>query len=158
MNLVKNNLLWMMIAVALVMTSCNRQVIYSHYEPVPIDGWDREEPVVFCIRPVAETGTYTELFGLRASSIYPFTHLTLLIKQQIYPSGKVKQDMVSIQLTDEEGFPKGTGMNHFQYELPPTTITLQEGDSLQVTISHYMKREHLPGITDIGLTLEKNED
>lgn len=148
----------MIIAVALVLTSCNRQIIYTHYEPVSIDGWNRDEPVVFSIQPVEEEGTYTEHFGLRASSIYPFTHLTLVIKQEVIPSGAVKQDIVNLQLTDDEGFPQGSGINHFQYDLPTMSITLQKGDSVQVTVSHYMKREYLPGITDIGLTLEKSDD
>jgi hypothetical protein len=35
------------------------------------------------------------------------------------------------------------------------TIRLNEGDSLHVLVKHNMKREIMPGITDIGLRVEK---
>jgi hypothetical protein len=41
-----------------------------------------------------------------------------------------------------------------QQEFPLPDISLNEGDSLSVTIHHIMSRETLTGISDVGLLLQ----
>ena len=69
----------------------------------------------------------------------------------------VKAKSVQI-ITDNEGNVLGTGINHYQYEMALPNIMLHIDDSLHVSVRHLMRRECLPGITDIGLTLERNGD
>ena len=71
------------------------------------------------------------------------------------PSGTVSCDTLDISLIDIDGSPKGKGVNHYQYNIPLNSISLLAGETLYVSIRHNMKRENLPGISDIGLTLEE---
>ena len=57
-----------------------------------------------------------------------------------------------------EGHPIGTGVKHFNYSFRLKDLHLNEGDSLQINIVHNMKREIMPGISDIGIKLSEGRD
>ena len=138
-------------------TACHQRPIYSHYEPVDIDGWQRDDTLHFTVTQVAESGYYHETLGLRAHLSYPFTSLSLIVRQQTIPSGISRCDTVMISLINSDGMPLGSGVSHFQYDIPLEDMPIEAGDTLYIDIRHNMKRENLAGITDIGITLEKAE-
>lgn len=140
--------------VILALAACQQRAAYSHYEPVSLNGWNREDTVKFTFGPVTESNSFRKTLGLRASLDYPFTNLSLIVEQEVMPSGTVKCDTLDISLIDIDGSPKGKGVNHYQYDIPLNSISLLAGETLYVSIRHNMKRENLPGISDIGLTLE----
>lgn len=140
--------------VILALAACQQRAAYSHYEPVSLNGWNREDTVKFSFGPVAESNSFRKTLGLRASLDYPFTNLSLIVEQVVMPSGTVSCDTLDISLIDIDGSPKGKGVNHYQYNIPLNSISLLAGESLYISIHHNMKRENLPGISDIGLTLE----
>ena len=78
-----------------------------------------------------------------------------MVKQTVLPSQQTRTDTLECNLIDNSGHAKGKGINHYQYLLPLTTLKLEKGDSLHVTIHHCMKREILPGISDVGLQLSR---
>lgn len=143
------------IAAATLTTSCNTRRVYDRYANTPVAGWEKNDTLAFDIPPVKEAGPYTARLGLRTSESYPFTSLTLIVEQHIYPSGTVKADTVRCQITDRRGNASGNGISFYQYRFDVGETMLQEGDSLHVTIRHDMKREILPGISDVGISLEK---
>ncbi|MBR1411819.1 MAG: gliding motility lipoprotein GldH, partial [Prevotella sp.] len=51
----------------------------------------------------------------------------------------------------------GTGINHYQYTFPLATIDLEKEEALRIIIRHDMKRELLPGITDVGIQMTKKQ-
>ena len=59
-------------------------------------------------------------------------------------------------LYDEKGNVLGDGVSYFQYNFMLSEVDLREGDSLHVCVRHIMKREILPGISDIGLKMIRN--
>ena len=152
MSLLRNSIYTIM-AVALTLTSCNRQMIYSHYENVSTEGWERHDGKEFHV-PIHEKGTYTETLGLRTTRSYPFTNLAVIITQQAQLSGIQRSDTLSMILTDEAGNEQGYGTNYRQASFPVSAIELEAGDTLNVSIRHYMRREVLPGITDVGFSLK----
>ena len=82
-----------------------------------------------------------------------FTKTPLIVDQTAVKSGKNYRDTLNCKLIDHNGNVKGQGVSHYQYEFKLATIPLEAEDSLHITIRHDMKREMLPGITDIGVTL-----
>jgi gliding motility-associated lipoprotein GldH len=142
-----------LLTVALVTTSCNRKAVYSHYISTPIDGWNASDELTFTISPIPADGTYEERIGLRINRAYPFQGLSLIVRQQVFPTGETLTDTLEASLIDHEGNIKGQGINYFQYTIPLRHIELHAEDSMSVSIRHYMRRETLPGIGDIGFTL-----
>lgn len=143
------------VCMVLVLTACHAGIIYSQYKHVPTAGWEKNDEVSFSVDPIKVDGTYDEEIGIRINNNYPFTAVTLIINQTVFPSYETFSDTLECSLIDDEGNAKGPGIGHYQYNFHLTTVELQKGDSMQVTIRHDMKREILPGIADIGVTLKK---
>lgn len=146
----------LMLTVACGLTSCDRLPIYIHYEPTPMTGWEKNDTINFGIPPVKETGYYKEELGLRINEGYPFLGLSLVVEQTVLPSGYRHNDTLNCKLIDKKGTIRGTGINHYQYTFHVNTIRLAEGDSLHISVKHNMKREIMPGVTDIGIRIDKN--
>ena len=144
----------LLLTVALALASCNRKTVYYHYEHAPVSGWEKTDVLDFYI-PSVSAGTYREELGLRIDKSFPFMGLCLVIKQTILPSGYVHSDTLNCSLIDEEGNNKGPGLSYYQYNFHVNTLQLQDGDSLHITVKHNMKREIMPGISDVGIRLDK---
>ena len=151
-------LILILLTVALALTSCNRNTIYSHYQHTPLDGWEKNDTLVFDVVPVRSDGTYSEVVGLRMSSTYPFMGLTLIVEQEVWPSGLTHSDTLWCRLIDRDGNIQGEGISTFQYNFQLRNLRLNTQDSLHITIRHNMKREILPGVADVGVTLRRVAD
>jgi len=151
----KHLLTILILAVAAVFTGCDRNKVYSHYEHVPTEGWEKIDTLFYEVPPVKEAGTYQEEIGIRTGIDFPFQSLALVVAQEIYPQGKHFQTVKNCVLFDETGKERGDGISRFQYVFPLTDIQLNKGDSLRICITHNMRREMMSGISDIGITLTK---
>ncbi len=135
--------------------SCSSNVVYASYEHSPLSGWERNDTLVFNVPAVTVPSTYRQRIGLRMTGSFPFTSLSLIVEQRIYPSGKVVADTLKCPVTDERGNFLGDGISAFQYSFELREMALNAGDSLHVTVRHNMKREILPGVSDVGLIMER---
>ena len=121
---------------------CKNKVVYHQYKSTPIAGWERNDTLSYSIPPLSKSGLYNICVGLRVNGAYPFTKLTLVIEKTVLPYRRTYTDTVL-----------GKGISYYQYEFNASTLRLQKGDSLHLTIKHGMKREILPGVSDIGVKL-----
>jgi gliding motility-associated lipoprotein GldH len=135
--------------------SCDSHIIFDRYEHTPIAGWEKNDTLFFNIPSVTEAGTYRQELGLRITGTYPFMSLRLVVEQEIWPNKRIVRDTLDCSLINEKGTPKGQGISYFQYNMPVNNLTLQEGDSLHICVKHDMKREILPGISDIGIKMAR---
>ena len=135
------------------MAACNRNTLYTHYQPVDINCWHRSDTVCFDAGPMPRDGMYDETLGLRINGNFPFVQLTLIVNQQARPSGLSRTDTIQAVVTDEDGNILGEGINLFVYNFQLPSVKLLEGDTLHVCVHHDMLRDPLPGITDLGFTL-----
>lgn len=150
----------------LLLTGCNKQTVYNHFEHTSIAGWEKNDTLNFITSPMAQDGRYAEELELRITKTYPFSSLQLIVEQSIEqqkPSEKsgqmrnimLKSDTLRCILSDSIGMFTGKGISYYQYSFPLPTLQLNQGDRLRITVRHDMKREILPGIADIGLHLTK---
>ena len=139
------------------MAACTEHTVYYHYEHTPVAGWEKNDTLTFQTQPLTAAGLYAENVGIRISGDYPFMSLNLIIDQTILPSQEMRSDTLTCNLIDEQGNAIGSGVSHYQYQFPLTTLRLAEGDHLRIAIRHDMKREILPGISDIGIRLIKEQ-
>ena len=137
----------------LAFTSCKDGVVYSSYEHTALAGWERNDTLPFNIVPLADDGTYALDLGLRTSAGYPFRSVTLIVEQKVLPRNITTCDTVTCELTDDKGKVRGNGISNYQYVFHVSDRHYHKGDSLHISVRHDMKREILPGITDVGITL-----
>ena len=83
--------------------------------------------------------------------------LSLVIEQTKLNTQERRKDTLNCVLVDENGHLLGQGISRFQYVFNLSTLHLQKDDSLHISIRHDMKREMLPGITDIGVHISKEK-
>ena len=77
------------------------------------------------------------------------------MEQEIRPQHLLRTDTLNCRLIDKNGTVKGRGLSYYQYNLHLTTLRLNAGDTLNIRVRHFMKRENLPGIANIGVRLSK---
>lgn len=142
-------------AFSVVMASCTKNTIYNEYRHTPITGWEKNDTLFFDIPPVLEEGTYSEDIGLRINGAFPFTGLCLIVEQRMKKAQLIKTDTIMCKLIDKDGSVKGHGISSFQYQFHVSNMELKKGESLRFCIRHNMKREILPGISDIGLSIRR---
>lgn len=147
-------------------TACVGGKVFDEYEQIPVEGWDKTDTLTFSVPAVAADGVYNLALGLRTTGDYPFMSLTLLFEANIIAKKSENSSVVkdpqrlsrtlSCPLVSSRGRSQGQGVSLYQYNFHVATISLREGDSLQVNIRHNMKREMLPGLSDLGLSITRN--
>ncbi len=174
-----------LLTVALALVSCSRKTIYAHYAQTHIEGWEHSDTLVFSFGPITDAAAYSEQIDLRTCSSYPFKELTLIVEQQVChevasfhtgskslsavpastrpatlrdaPSPTLYSDTIHCRLTDEDGTVLSRGFNFRESSFSLRTIPLQPGDSVALRVHHFMKRELLPGIANIGVSVRKEQ-
>ncbi len=137
----------------LLTAACDRKTVYDRYIHTPQNGWEKNDTIVFAIDSLAQSGEYMEEIGVRTSTLYPFQSLVLVVQQTVRPSGIVLDTMLNCKLTDGNGQSQGAGISYRQFSFPLKTVRMEAGDTLRVAVRHNMKREILPGVSDIGLKI-----
>ncbi|MGI6242887.1 MAG: gliding motility lipoprotein GldH [Prevotella sp.] len=146
---------WMILAGLTLCAACTRGRVYHHYNHTPVAGWEKVDTLSYNVPPVAKQGRYDTELGLRINSAFPFVSLTLIVEQTVYPSLRQRVDTINCKLVDGNGNFKGQGISYYQYHYPISQMQLQQRDSLHITVRHDMRREILPGISDVGIVLTR---
>ncbi|MBM6991845.1 MAG: gliding motility lipoprotein GldH [Prevotella sp.] len=135
--------------------ACTEGKVYHHYNHTPVAGWEKVDTLAFDVPPLNDSGLYSTDLGLRITNDFPFMGLTLIVEQTVYPSHVRKTDTLNCKLIDKDGTVKGQGISYYQYRFQVSQMQLHLHDSLHITVRHNMKREILPGISDIGIAVNK---
>ena len=140
-------------AMAALLGACSGGTVYDQYDHTPLSGWEKNDTLQFNIPAAKERAVAQREVELRVTGAYPFQSICLIVEQTTLPSHIFRRDTITCTLMSPTGDIKGKGISLYQYRFPMSDISLNEGDSLSITIRHNMKREILPGITDIGIHL-----
>ena len=147
--------LFLLAAMALAVASCGRLPVYSHYEHISSDGWRRDDTISFTAT-VCDSANYHLTLGLRATNVYPYTQLKVNVDIASHLAPRVSYATpLIIDITNPEGKMQGRGSTIRQYTVPLGDIVLSRNDTLTLNIHHAMSRFSLPGIADVGLTVEQ---
>lgn len=144
-------ILFTTVTILAVLSSCDNKVVYDTYNHTPIEGWEKNDTLFFDVPCMRSSGRYRLEVGMRTNGSFPFTGLSIVVEQTVIPGYKTFTDTLKCRLSDDKGNFLGQGISCFQYNFILSDINLHEGDSLHVRVRHIMKREILPGISDIGL-------
>lgn len=147
-------ILFALLGIALIY-SCDTKTEYFQYDHTSTDAWEKNDTLNFDVDSIRQSGEYEATIGLRMIGVFPFKKLYLIVDQTIYPSREREVDTVCCRLTTEKGRPMGQGIAYYQYSFPAYAREYKQGDSVHVTIRHCMKRDILPGISDVGLRIER---
>lgn len=148
---------WWLAAVLLTtmtaMSSCEQQTLYHHYEHTPLSAWEKSDTLFFTVKKMKDRAVIRRDVELRFTDRYPYQQLNIVVEQTTLPSRYMRRDTLDCRLISSKGDILGKGVMLFEQTFHLPDISLNEGDSLLFRIHHNMKRESLPGISDIGIRL-----
>ena len=137
---------------ALALASCGRKPVYSHFEHVDTEGWDKTDTLCFKAA-VNDSGKYAVTLGLRANSTYPYTSITMSVELRTAKTRQNIASLINIGITDDDGNRQGSGLTIQQLETALPDINASKSDTITVCVAHAMSRRTLTGITDVGITI-----
>lgn len=142
--------------IGLFLSSCTGNTLYHSYESLPAEGWERRDTVCFELPKAEEDINGTLTIGLRTKANIGIQDIVFAVEQRDSAGFISHCDTVRYPLTDADGEALTGGINIHQYEAQHLPLHLKEGQQGTIRIHHLMRRELIPGITDIGIKLDKN--
>lgn len=142
------------IASVMLLAACDSKV-YDTYRHTPLAGWEKNDTLFYDIPPMTESGEYELSIGIRTGNAFPFMAVTMIVDQTIVPGNKKMTDTIDCRLMEEGSTSRNGGISYFQYSRIIRRMRLAVKDSLHISVRHDMKREILPGVSDIGITLAR---
>lgn len=148
------------IITAISLIGCVKKVTYSHFESVPINGWNEDSVLTFTWSIDDTDATYRILIDVRHTERYPYQNLWFFVRDP-YSSASLPpypQDTIEFYLADERGQWLGRGKNGY-IEMPVLYEEAYHFDSAGIysmTVQHGMRAKELKGLSDVGIIIDKN--
>lgn len=152
--------------IILIGIGCTDNVYFAEYQSTDSGSWHRDQVMEFQFEPADTTRGYTAYIMLRNDNSYPYSNL-YLIAERTGPDGDSQRDTLEYEMADATGQWLGTGtgsvvenkLGYFK------NVVFPVNGVYTVRISHAMRRngrveglETLPGVLDVGLQLELNQE
>lgn len=139
--------------VGLLGTSCQRDEAYLHYEDTDVTGWSIAERLDYGIPPLEESGDYLVRLHLRTTPNNPFPFKVLYLEVREERDSIVTIDTLACPLSTDDAATKGIVVRQSTFDI--RRLYCNRGDSVHYTVRHIMRQEDIPGISDVGISLER---
>ncbi len=161
----KSNIVFVLFAVVLIITSCDSTRVYDEYLSLPNSSWSKENTVEFSF-PVKDSINKKNLFiNLRNNKDYQYSNL-FLITEIDFPDGQVIIDTLEYDMTDVTGKFLGKGFTDIKENklFYKENITFPTTGEYTFKVRQAMRKngntlgiDELEGITHVGFRIEKIE-
>ncbi len=154
MKALKNKAL--LVCAVLSLVACQDELIFDQNLPLPEREWHWKEKAHFQVEIADSTQWYSLYVNTRITGDYPYSNMWVLV-EGISPAGDTSTARVELPLFSPEGAPLGLERGTvWEYHIPaiPQMDFTKSGTWL-FTIEQNMRVNTLPGVLDIGLSLEK---
>lgn len=142
------------IAAALLVAACDDGRVYDSFAQVDMAEWSAQDTAYFDV-PRQSAGQYALTLTVRSTGDYPYQNLALVVETTIVPRHLLQRDTVFCTLRDAAPQPLSQqGVSLSERSFGVRALQLQRGDSLHIAVRHVMRRNALPGISEVGLRLE----
>lgn len=141
-----------------LLNACYTDTRYHVYQAVSgEEGWDKSDSLAFHLPVGLSSGEYRMEIGLRHTGEYPYRDIWLSVTQLEGDSIPPRTDTLHIYLTDEKGHwvQSGAMGGLYQHVYVSDKPVIFSTDSIEriFRITHLMRQNPLPGISDVGIRL-----
>ncbi|MBS2210371.1 gliding motility lipoprotein GldH [Carboxylicivirga mesophila] len=156
MDKIKHSSLIIILLGLIVVSSCDRGVVFDQYVTIPKGGWHVDSMAVFKVDIESTEQPYNVILNVRNRSNYPNSNLWLFV-EVVSPSGQTMQDKVDCVLADDAGRWIGSGWGDLYHAKIPYQLGVKfaETGAYSFRIVQGMRDEDLEGIHNIGLRVER---
>ncbi|MGZ3919236.1 MAG: gliding motility lipoprotein GldH [Bacteroidia bacterium] len=142
-----------------MMTSCNKNVVYSKYQTFKDNEWYVKDKAVFDV-DITDTQTLNNInLMVRHADSYPYNNLFVFVTTK-YPDGKVLTDTMEIVLANQKGEWQGSGAGDiFDFKVPiKKNVRFPLAGKYEFIFEQGMRVDPLPLIMDFGFEIEKSKE
>jgi gliding motility-associated lipoprotein GldH len=138
------------------LVSCQNDSIFEVYKPLSVDGWDLHDTLDFKFEIKDISKKYNLYIGIRHRDLFEYQNFFIKTFTQ-FPNGQIKEDLLSIPLSNELGewLGKCTGDVCFYRAPIISRFKFNEMGTYHIRIKHEMRVNELENLMDIGLKLEE---
>ncbi len=146
----------LLLAVTLLCACIGRKTLFHTYQSLPSAGWLRGDTLSFDI-DVSDSLTFYHLsVGIRHQENYPYQNFPLSVSWVAPDNTLLSSKTLLITLSDSLGNWVGKGLgNLYQTSISAGELPVHAPGRYQVRISSHLPDNLLPGISDIGIQIER---
>lgn len=91
--------------------------------------------------------------GIRINNLYPYQNISIIVE---WLNGVVsKTDTIDKMFYNKELEFSEVGIGLYQYVFPFEELSVNAGDTISLRVRHNMSKEILPGISDVGIQINR---
>ena len=156
MKLKSKYLILLSFALVFIASACKEDRVYESYIDIPNHEWNKDHIARFEVEITDSIQAHSIFLNIRNTGKYPYSNLWLFVKQT-NPEGKVSEEKFECHLASDAGEWYGSGFgNIFDLQvLYKPLITFIKPGLYTFEIVQGMRDDNLPGIVNIGLKLDK---
>jgi gliding motility-associated lipoprotein GldH len=138
------------------MIGCQNDAIYEEFKPLSINGWDLHDTLDFQFEIKDISKKYNLYINVRHRDLFEYQNFYIKTFTQ-FPSGRIKEDILSIPLSNEAGewIGKCTGDVCFYRAPIISRFKFEEPGTYHIRLKHEMRVNDLENMIDVGLKLEE---
>ncbi|NNF19597.1 MAG: gliding motility lipoprotein GldH [Flavobacteriaceae bacterium] len=149
----------------MVFISCNDKLVYTQSKPTTDASWDQDELMTFTFMAPDTIQAHNLYFNIRNDDRFPYSNLFVIAALNT-PRGETSVDTLEYEMAR----PDGTWLGKGQGSIKENKLWFKEAmvfpntGEYTLTLQHAMRKNgevegvvELPGITDVGLEIEKQE-
>lgn len=139
----------------MALASCTSDTLMHSYLPIPGRNWERRDTLRFSLPEAQEDFDGWLYVGLRLGSQFPYREVYLRVDRHLHNPDVTLSDTVRYNLSDEDGRLTKQGGSLLQFEDYALPIHLKAEQTGEVVITHLMRQETLPHVSDVGIRIAK---
>ena len=141
----------------LLITSCNKNVVFSKYQTFKDSEWFAKDKAVFDMEITDNQSLNNISLMIRHGDSYPYNNLFLFVTTT-YPDGKVLKDTMEVVLANQKGEWQGSGVGDiFDFKIPiKKNVRFPLSGKYQFSFEQAMRVDPLPMVMDFGFEIEKS--
>lgn len=135
----------------MLLASCQGSPFFTRYQSVDSEGWCARDYLRYRLPDVGHDTDATFRIGVRTTSLYSYSGLSLRVR--LYEQGReVMCDTVRFGIFGGDSHSDGSGFPFTTHQQELTRrYTLRKDSVYRLRIYHIMRKDPLPGISDVGV-------
>jgi len=143
----------------LALAACDPNSVFEENLKIEDAEWNRGQKAIFSFNIEDTTEVYELYFNFRHAGDYPYKNI-YLFSRTISPSNKLAVDTAQMILADNQGRWMGKGIGDiydYRFQFKKGDLFPESG-TYTIEIEQGMRNEVLPNVTDIGISVMKQND
>lgn len=153
------NIAFLLLLPLCLLFSCKHNIIYTHYEAMPADGWNADSAVVFPFEVDDAVSPCDIVVNIRHTETYPYQNIWLFT--DLYADTMLLvSDTLEYYLADRRGNWLGSGFGRLR-DMPclqSSAVVFPMAGNYKLCVRQAMRTDMLQGVEFVGCTVSFHQE